>query len=157
MDDAHRQPGAGGADDAAPELSIDAAALPPEDPSLEDLSADDESEAYDESLLDEIGALIDDGRTYIEAEVAFQRTRAKLAWRLAGVSAGLVVVAIILLHIALLALAVGLVIALQPHVTIWGAVAIVVGGMLACAGALCWMAWKRASKLEHLFSHGDRE
>lgn len=151
MDDGHRQPGARRVSDPAPELSAETSPPPIEE------HAEQDGGPYDESLLDEIGALIDDGRNYIEAEVAFQRTRAKLAWRLAGASAGLFIVAIVLLHIAFLALAVGLVIALEPLVTIWGAVAIVVGAILLCVGVLCWMAWKRASKLEHLFAHGEPE
>ena len=149
MDDAHRHPGAQQADDAAPDLSTDASALPPDFPSDDD--------DYDESLIEELGALIDDGRTYAQAEIAFQKTRGKLAGRLVGVSLALVVIAVILLHIALLALAVGLVIALAPLVTSWGAVAIVVGGLLLLVALLGWMAFKRASKLGDLFSDGDSE
>lgn len=147
MDDAARQPGVGHADDATLDPSGDVGLVPdPEDESPTD------HEDFDESLFEETSALIDDGRTYVEAELAFQKTRAKLAGRLAGGSLGLVVLALILLHIALLALAVGLVIALAPLVTIWGAVLIVVGGLLLLVGLLGWMAMKRAEKLGALFS-----
>ena len=147
MEDAHRQPGAGHVDDAAPELSGKADAAPPENA----------PEDFDESLFEEVSALIDDGRTYAEAELAFQKTRAKLAGRLMGVSALLVVVALILLHIAFLALAVGLVIALEPLVTIWGAIAIVVGGLLALVCLLGWMALRRGQKLGELFGTSEKD
>lgn len=144
MDDAERHPGAGHADDAAPDPAGDIEAPQSGDGEIED------------TLIEEASAIIDDARTYAEAEIAFQKTRAKLAGRLVGASAGLVIVALILLHIALLALAVGLVIALEPVVTIWGAIAIVVGGLLLITGLLGWMAMKRAKKLSALFSSSEK-
>lgn len=154
MDDAHRQPGVGQSDDATPDLSGDIAASPSDGlPDNTDTVGDDD---FDETLFEEIGALIDDGRTYAEAEIAFQKTRAKFAGRLVGTSIGLVAVALILLHIAFLALAVGLVIALAPLVTIWGAVALVFGGILLLVGLLGWMAKKRVDKLGTLFSSSDK-
>ena len=110
---------------------------------------------FEDSLVEELATLIDGGRTYAEAELAFQRTRAKLTGRLIGVSLALVVVALILLHIAFLALAVGLVIALEPMLTIWGAVGLVFGGLLLLVALLGWMALKRAQKLGRLFSAPD--
>ena len=110
---------------------------------------------FEDSLVEELAALIDGGRTYAEAELAFQRTRAKLTRRLIGVSLALVVVALILLHIAFLALAVGLVIALEPLLTIWGAIGVVFGGLLLLVALLGWMALKRARKLGRLFSVPD--
>ncbi|MHA7818255.1 MAG: phage holin family protein [Erythrobacter sp.] len=157
MDDASRQSGAGHADDAAPDLSGsdlsgDVALASEHEPETSPETSDDD---FEETLFEEASALIDDGRTYVEAELAFQKTRAKLAGRLAGASLGLVVLALILLHIALLALAVGLVIALAPLVTIWGAILIVVGALLLAVGLLGWLAMKRAQKLGGLFSDAD--
>ncbi|MEO1048001.1 MAG: hypothetical protein AAFW59_06695, partial [Pseudomonadota bacterium] len=85
---------------------------------------------YDESITEEVGALLEDAQLYATAELAFQKTRAKLVGRNIGIAAGAIVVAILLLHIALIALAVGFVIALAPLVTIWGAIALVVGALL---------------------------
>lgn len=147
MDDGSRQPDATPAGDAAtgaPDTLV----------SESSCEAEDGAE-FDESLVDEVSALIDDGRTYVEAELAFQKTRAKFAGRLVGTSLVLVIVALILLHIAFLALAVGLVIALEPVVTIWGAIAIVFGGLLLLVGLLGWMAMKRAEKLGKLFESGN--
>ncbi|MEO0698138.1 MAG: phage holin family protein [Pseudomonadota bacterium] len=106
----------------------------------------------DESLVEELGALIDDARLYAEAELAFQKTRARLVGRNVGVALGAVVLAIILLHIALIALAVGLVLALEPLVTIWGAIGIVVGVMLLGVGALGWLAMARGRGIGAMFA-----
>lgn len=145
MDDVSRQPGAERDDSPASELSEDAT----------EPDHDNRSPAFQESLVDELGALIDDGRTYAQAELAFQKTRAKLAGKAIGVAAASVVVAINLLHIAFLALAVGMVMALEPLVTIWGAIAIVVGVLLISVGLLLWIALGNAKKLSALFSSED--
>ncbi len=113
--------------------------------------------AADESVIEELSALIDNGRTYAAAELKFQKTRAALAGRSIGIAAACVVVAIILLHIAFLALAVGLVMALDPLVGIWGAIGIVFGGLLLVTGLLGWIALKNAQKLGHLFSSADED
>lgn len=112
---------------------------------------------FEESLADELGALIDDGRVYAEAELRFQKTRAALVGRYAGVALACVVLAVILVHIAFLALAVGLVIALAPHVTIWGAIAIVVGALLALVVLLGLKAKGRAERLAALFAAPSAE
>ncbi len=112
---------------------------------------------FDESLVEELAALYDDGKTYAEAELAFQKGRAALAGKSIGIAAGLVIVAIILLHIAFLALAVGLVMALAPLVTIWGAIAIVVGGILLLVALLGYGALSKAKLIGELFSSGDGE
>ena len=111
----------------------------------------------DESLREELAALIDNGRNYAQAEIAFQKTRAALAGRSIGIAAAAAIVAIILLHIAFLALAVGLVMALEPLVTIWGAIGIVFGGLLLLVALLGWVALKNGKKLGYLFSSPEAE
>ena len=115
------------------------------------------SQPSDESLREELAALIDNGRNYAQAEIAFQKTRAALAGRSIGIAAAAAIVAIILLHIAFLALAVGLVMALEPLVTIWGAIGIVFGGLLLLVALLGWIALKNGKKLGYLFSSADAE
>jgi protein-S-isoprenylcysteine O-methyltransferase Ste14 len=88
------------------------------------------------ALREEIAVLAEDARTYAKAEIAFQKTRAAIAGKTAGRAVVLLVLALVLLHIALIALAVGAVIALAPLVSIWGAIAIVVGVML---GGVVWL------------------
>jgi hypothetical protein len=140
--------GAEGVDDAAPDVS-------------DDLTVEEAGESpaphIDPSLMDEAAALIDNARTYAEAELGFQKTRAGFAGRLVGVSLGLVVVALILLHIAFLALAVGLVLAFEPLTGIWGAIGIVFGGLMLVVVLLGWGAFTRVQKLASLFSSPEEE
>ena len=106
------------------------------------------------ALREEIDVLVEDARTYAEAEVQFQKTRAALAGKTAGHALVMLVLALVLLHIALIALAVGAVIALAPLVTIWGAIAIVVGVMLAGVAWLVLSARKDGALLAALFESG---
>lgn len=139
-------PAAGERDALTATGTDDAEATPPAD--TDDNAGED---PFDESITEELSALIDDGRTYAEAEIAFQKTRAKFAGKNIGTAIGFVVVAIITLHIAILALAVGMVIALEPLVTIWGAIAIVVGFLLLATAFLAFKAKKRAERLKVMF------
>ena len=131
--------------------SVEAAAPEMDDTNLEEAQENPEP-PFDPSLMEEAGALIDNARTYAEAELGFQKTRAAFAGRLIGLSLGLVIVAIILLHIAFLALAVGLVLAFEPLVGIWGSIGIVFGGLMFFVGLLGWAALTRAQKLASLFA-----
>ena len=81
-----------------------------QDDTLPDEALSDE----ETSLSADIAALIDSGRTYAEAELAFQKTRAALAGDNAAKAIGALVLALVLLNIALTALAIGAVLALQP-------------------------------------------
>lgn len=108
--------------------------------------------AFDESIIEEIGALIDNAKLYTAAELAFQKTRARLFGKSLGIALGAVILAIILLHIALISMAVGFVIALEPLVTIWGAIALVVGAMLLGVGALGYAAVSRGRLIVEMFA-----
>jgi hypothetical protein len=113
----------------------------------------DEGDDGNETLItDDISDLIDSGRTYIEAELAFQKTRASLTVSNSGKALVAVILALVLLHIALIALAVGAVLALQPLVTIWGAIGIVVGVLLLGVAALVRNALQRGRVLAAMFS-----
>jgi hypothetical protein len=107
------------------------------------------------ALREDIAILVEDARTYAEAELAFQKTRATIAGKTAGRALVLLVLALVLLHIALIALAVGAVIALAPLVSIWGAIAIVVGVML---GGVAWLvlAARRDGALLAVLFAGDK-
>lgn len=130
-----------------PDDSADPAASPDGDPG-------EDSNSFD-SLRDDITALVDDARTYAEAEIAFQKTRAGLASRKTARALALLVLALVLLHIALIALAVGAVIALAPLVTIWGAIAIVVGVLLAGVATLVWAALGNGKAVAAMFGSED--
>ncbi len=90
------------------------------------------------SLSDDIVALIDDGKTYFEAEVAFQKSR--LAFAADRGKSGILygVCAFAVFHLALVALVIGAIFALTPIITAWGATAAVVG-VLLLAGAIFGM------------------
>lgn len=119
-----------GAGDAAPDLADDALG----------------------ALREDIAVLIEDARTYAEAELRFQKTRAEIAGKSAGRALVLLVLALVLLHIALIALAVGAVIALAPLVSVWGAIAIVVGVLLAGVAVLVFAARRDGALLAALFA-----
>ena len=88
------------------------------------------------SLTDDIFALFDDGKTYVEAEIAFQKSRSSFVANRAKLAAAYGAAAFGVLHLALIALTVGTVIALAPLVGPWIATAIV-GGILIILGIVC--------------------
>lgn len=106
-------------------------------------------------LRDDVTALVEDARNYAEAEIAFQKTRAALVGKHGARALVMLVLALVLLHLALIALAVGAVIALAPLVTIWGAIAIVVGVMLVGVAVLVMSALKDGKLLSAMFGSGD--
>lgn len=112
-----------------------------EHPAGEDLPAGDPV-SPSPSLADDITALLDDGRTYLEAEVQYQKSRAAFALNRGKSGAVYGIAALALLHLALVALVVGLVIALSPLITPWGATAAVVAA-LALGAAFLGLKAKR--------------
>lgn len=107
------------------------------------------------SLADDVSALIDDGKTYLQAEVAFQKTRASYAGEKTKQGVVFGFVALIFLHLALIALVVGLVIALGPYLTPFGAVAVVVGVLLLGVAIFTQKAVRRFKALGDAFKSGD--
>ena len=88
------------------------------------------------SLLDDVQALIDDARTYLDAELTYQKTRASFVSdrlkKAVVFGAGAAVIGLV----AFIGLTVGLIIALTPLLTAWGATAVVVGLLLIVAFVL---------------------
>lgn len=82
------------------------------------------------SLADDLTALYEDSKTYFEAELAFQKSRAGYAGTKTREGLVFGLAALAFLHLALIGLVVGLVIALGPVLTPFGAVAAVVGVLL---------------------------
>lgn len=130
-------------------------------PSPEPLDAAADGAAYDDlsepsTLTEDISALLDSGRTYAEAEIAFQKTRAALVGKNAAKALGALIVALVLLHIALVALAVGMVMALAPLLSIWGAIILVVSTLLLGVAILVWMALANLRTVSAMFGPEDR-
>jgi hypothetical protein len=81
-------------------------------------------------IKDELTALIEDGKTYAEAELAFQKTRLSFAADRGKSALIYGVLAFGFVHLMLIALVVGAVIALAPTFGGWQATGIVVGVLL---------------------------
>lgn len=109
------------------------------------------------SLGDDLRQLIDDGRTLAEAELAWQKSRASFAGKQAGGIAALGALGAVLAAFALVALTVGLLLALTPLLTAWGATAAVAGGLLL-AGLICGtLAVMRARRMMRLIANRKAE
>jgi len=110
----------------------------------------------DVSLADDIKALIEDGKTYVEAELQFQKSRAAFIADRGRSGAIYGVAALLLVHLALVALAIGLIIALTPLITAWGATAVVVGALLVAGLILGLAAKKRFAGMSSAFDGGRK-
>ena len=86
------------------------------------------------TLVGSAEALFENGQSLLEAELAFQKARAGFLFSRAKGILGLAALALALLFFVLMALVVGLLLALAPLIGPWGALAAVVGGLLAIAG-----------------------
>ena len=91
-----------------------------------------------------------DGRTLLEAEFAYQKSRAAVAGAGAKGIAGWTALALALVFFALMALVVGVLLGLAELIGIWPATVVTVLAVLAAAG-LCGLAaarrWNRMSAL----------
>lgn len=85
-----------------------------------------DEDAGKRSIMDDIEALIDDARTYFDAELTYQKSRAAFVASCLKKGIAFVVIAAVLGFLALVGLTVGLVFALSPLITAWGATAVVV-------------------------------
>ena len=110
-------------------------------------------EARERSLEEDLRQLAEDARALAEAELAYQKSRAAFAGQEAKRIAILGAMAAVLVFFALMALTFGLVFALTPLLTAWGATAAVVGGLLLVAvlcGLIAVSRWKyMAAKLSN--------
>lgn len=101
-----------------------------------------EAEATDPadwSLLEDLRLLAGDARTLAETEFAYQKSRAQVFGGGIGKIVGLAVAALLFVSLALIGLVVGLILALTPLITAWGATAVVVGVLVIFAGtAALW-------------------
>ena len=94
----------------------------------------EDAAAGDDSLIGGARALLEDGQTLFAAEIAFQKARAGFVLGRAKGILVLAALALALLFFALMALVMGLLLALTPLIGPWGALAAVVLGLLALTG-----------------------
>lgn len=78
------------------------------------------------SLFDDVEALVDDARTYFDAEVSYQKTRFAFVASCLKKGIAFIAIAAFVATLATIGLTVGLIIALTPLITAWGATAVVV-------------------------------
>lgn len=101
------------------------------------------SAAGDRSLIDDVQQLIGDGRTLLEAEIAYHKSRALVAGHGVKAAAGWVALALALVFFALMALVVGLILSLASLVGPWFATGIVLIALIGGAGLAGWVALQR--------------
>ena len=108
------------------------------------------------SLLEDIEYLVADVRMWLDTEMSFQKSRAALVSNRLKIIAAAGLLAALLGVLALVGLTVGLIIALTPLITAWGATAVVVLLLLLIAwmmirrAALAWQDIQSATKAEAL-------
>lgn len=108
------------------------------------------SDAAKRSLVDDVRTLVEDGRTLVEAELAYQKSRAAVVGAGAKGVAGWGALALALAFFALMALVVGLIVALGSSIGPWWAMLAVFAGLLVCTGLSALVAsrrWKRTARL----------
>lgn len=85
------------------------------------------------SFLSDLATLIEDGRTFAEAELAYQKGRLTYAGKRGLRVAIGVLLAAVCAVFSLFALVIGLIIGLAPYLTIWGATGALIIGLLGMA------------------------
>lgn len=116
------------------------------------LIKDSPSDAAERSLVDDVRQLANDGRTLLEAELAYQKSRAAVAGQGAKGVAGWGALALVLVLFALMALTFGLVLGLASLVGPWWATLIAVLLLLGAAGLSALVAARRWSAMSRLLS-----
>lgn len=96
----------------------------PTGPDTIETSADD-----DAALVQTLRDLIEDGQTLVQAEIAYQQSRAVYVWGRSKGIAALVVMGLGFGFFTLVALVIGLLLALTPSLGPWGALVAVGGGL----------------------------
>lgn len=110
---------------------------------MEDSAPSRTADASERSLTEDLRQLADDARALARAEIAYQKSRAVFAGQEVKWIAILGLLAAVLVFFALMALTLGLVLALTPILTAWGATAAVFVGLLAVAGLCALLAASR--------------
>ncbi|MXO74044.1 hypothetical protein GRI40_02260 [Altererythrobacter aerius] len=101
-----------------------------------------------------MSSLLSDGRTYLEAELQYQKSRAAFAADRGKSGAIYGVAGAALLHLALVALVLGSILALTPKVGAFAATAIVVAVLLVAGILLALAARKRFAAISSAFREG---
>ena len=139
--------------DFEPGLGNGRQALPSDHP--DDYEAQADAASSDHSLLADLDALLADGKTYLQSEVAYQKSRAGFTANRLKWSAIYGAAAFGLLHLALIALTVGVVIALSPITGPWIATGIVVVLLIVGAVLLLLRLRSKVDDIRSVFEGGE--
>lgn len=104
------------------------------------------------SLTQDLRQLAEEAKTLAQAELAFQKSRAAYAGSESKSISLLLLLAAVLVFFALMALVVGLVIALGTVIGAWGAMIVVTLALLLIAGACALSAKSRLSRMMAILS-----
>lgn len=107
----------------------------------------DPQQSEDEGLGDLVGRLVEDGKGYAHAEIGYYKTLVRSKLRDARASLWMGAVALGLAQAAAVALVVGLVMTLAPHVGPGWATLIVVTGIGLLAGIMARLAWIHVKRI----------
>lgn len=105
------------------------------------------SGAAERSLVEDIKDLASDGRTFLEAELAYQKSRAAVAGAGAKGIAGWASLAVALVFFALMALVVGVLLGIAEFIGIWAATGVTVLLVLFAAGLAGLAASRRWQRM----------
>lgn len=106
-------------------------------------------------MADQLRGLYADGRTFIDAEIGFQKLRLAAAGRHVRTMALLAIIGLVLISCAVIALVLGTMIALAPLLGAWGAMGATVAASLVLAGLCFWLAFLRVGKVSALFASDE--
>lgn len=125
---------------------------------IDPLTGEDEDEtASERSLAEDLRALAGDGQAFLKSELTYQKAR--ISYATSGVRGialyGLLALALV--FFALMALTVGLLLALTPLLTAWGATAAVVICLLAVAAFASWRAFSKWQRVMLMLSDRGTE
>lgn len=125
---------------------------------LPPLTQSSASAGANRSLVEDVVHLVEDGKVYLEAELQYQKSRAGVVGLGARKAAILAAFAFAFVLLALLAMTVGLLLALANLLGVWGAMAAVTV-LLLLAGGICAVAargkWRAA--VQHLADVRDQD
>ena len=108
------------------------------------------------SLADDLRQLAEDGKAYAEAELAYQKSRAAVAGQGVKGIAIFGALAAALVFFALMALTLGLVLALTPVIGAWGAMGASFVGLLVVAAIFAMLAASRLKRMKRLLGTQDK-
>lgn len=129
----------------------EAAPQPADDDAIDaDLRGDDAAPPR-ASLTEDILSLVEDGKTYAEAELNFQKSRIFFVANRSKSAALYVAFALGFVHLALVALVLGGLLALTPVIGAFGATVLVVGILLGAATILVLLARTNARDVADAF------